>query len=213
MAAMPAEALRVVRSEFSIGDPWRSPSSSSPVRLLRATDGGVPHLATSVSVYFDSDWLSVVFSAADDHIVASYRSHDDPLYEEDVVEVFVAPRDVSDYYEVEVSPIGTIFDAHIRSPEGSRKTMRTDRSWNAGALAAIRKVAEQDGQLTVDTLVRIPFAALGVPAPADGEVWRANFFRIDRHPDRGDEYSAWRPTLLTPADFHVPAAFGQIEFR
>ena len=39
-------------------------------------------------------------------------------------------------------------------------------------------------------------------------LWRANFYRIDR--GERDEYSAWRPTLRSPPDFHVPARFGSL---
>jgi hypothetical protein len=53
---------------------------------------------------------------------------------------------------------------------------------------------------------------LGRPTPVAGETWRANFFRIDRHPELGDEYSAWQPTMRSPADFHVGEAFGTLKF-
>jgi hypothetical protein len=112
-----------------------------------------------------------------------------------------------------VSPHGTIFDAAIDSPDGVRATMRTDREWSCdGLVAAVRKVTESNGEMSTDTLLRIPFAALGRAHPRDGETWRVNFFRIDRHPEEGDEFSAWQPSLKSPADFHVAAAFGTIRF-
>ena len=91
--------------------------------------------------------------------------------------------------------------------------MHADRGWTCdGLFAAIRKTIESDGTTSTDTLLRIPFAALDRGAPEDGETWRANFYRIDRHPRFGDEYSAWQPTWKVPADFHVPAAFGTLRF-
>jgi hypothetical protein len=66
--------------------------------------------------------------------------------------------------------------------------------------------------MSIDTIVRIPFSSVGRATPGDGETWRGNFFRIDRHPDHGDEFSAWQPTLKNPADFHVAAAFGALRF-
>jgi hypothetical protein len=139
--------------------------------------------------------------------------HDDPLYEEDVVEVFVAPDDPRRYFEIEVSPRGTTFDAAIDSPDGVRATMHADRSWTCeGLLAAVRTMTERDGARIFDVLVRIPFFALERATPGGGETWRANFFRIDRHPRHGDEFSAWQPTFRTPPDFHVAAAFGTLRF-
>lgn len=207
------DTLLIVRGEFSLENPWAIPESCNPVRLRRATDGSVPRLSTIVSAYFDDQAVTFVFSAADDRIVATYTGHDDPLWEEDVVEVFVSPRDRAEYFEVEVNPLGTTFDARIESPDGVRTTMRADDGWDcAGLISAVRRNAERGALMTIDTLIRIPFAGVGCHTPREGESWRGNLFRVDRHPGEGDEYSAWRPTMKVPADFHVVEAFGRLVF-
>jgi hypothetical protein len=179
-----------------------------PFELVRVSDGKEPTLRTTVTVYADPEYLNLLYQAQDDEVVATYLEHDQPLYQEDVVEVFLAPRDIRRYYEIEVNPLGTTFDARVDSPDGVRATMRDDVSWNCENLfAAIRKTAGM-----VETMVRIPFASLDVPRPAAGEEWRGNFFRVDRNRSRGDEYTAWSPTMKNPADFHVAAAFGRIVF-
>jgi len=208
-----SDLLVVPGAEFSIEEPWAIPAPCQPVRLRRATDGSAPRLATSIAAYYDADQLSIIFCGSDDHVAARYRRHDEPLYEEDVVEVFLAPAMPGEYYEIEVSPIGTTLDARIESPDGVRATMRADLSWEcAGLFAGVRTVIESGGEMTIDTIIRIPFASLGRSRPQAGEIWRANFFRIDRHPTAGDEFSAWQPTMRTPADFHVAAAFGKLRF-
>lgn len=205
--------LVVPRGAFDMEDPWTAPVASIPVRLRRSTDGAPPRLVTSVAAWFDADYLNVLFSCGDDHVEATHLVHDAPLYEEDVVEVFIAPEDTIRYFELEVSPRGTIFDARIHSPDGERATMHVDRAWTCeGLVAAVRRVTESNGVSTIDTLLRIPFAALERETPRDGETWRANFFRIDRHDTLGDEFSAWQPTMKSPPDFHVPAAFGTLRF-
>lgn len=210
---MTSETLLVPRAELDIEEPWSTPPGVTPVRLRRATDAAAPRLATSVSVFFDAQYLSVLFSASDDHVVATLNAHDAPLYEEDVFEVFLAPETPERYFELEVSPRGVLFDARIESPDGERRTLRADRSWTCeGLFAAVRQVTESNGATTLDTILRIPFASLGRATPEDGEAWRVNFFRIDRHPSLGDEFSAWQPTMRDPADFHVPAAFGTLRF-
>lgn len=210
---MSTDTLVVRRAGFSIEEPWAAPEQCRSVHLRRATDGGTPRLATSVTAYFDDSHLTILFSAADDAIVATHAAHDAPLYEEDVVEAFLAPDDPTGYFELEVSPRGTTFDARIESPDGVRETMRTDLGWTCdGLVAAVRKLFLPDGSIAVDTVLRIPFASLAHATPRAGEAWRANFFRIDRHP-AGDEYSAWQPTLLEPADFHVVRAFGTLAFE
>lgn len=208
-----SDSLLVPRAEFSIEEPWAVPPACSPVRLRRAEDAAPPRLATTVAAYFDDEQLTFVFSAADDDVVATMYGHDLPLYEEDVVEVFLAPRVLTEYFEFEVSPIGSTFDARIVSPDGMRATMDVDRGWNCdGLFAAVARRSELAGLQTLDVVIRIPFASIGQTAPASGTEWRGNFFRIDRHLRHGDEYSAWHPTMKSPADFHVAKAFGPIVF-
>ncbi|MGK2855754.1 MAG: carbohydrate-binding family 9-like protein, partial [Thermoanaerobaculia bacterium] len=181
------------------------------VPLVRSGDGSKPRLDSEFAAYHDGDRLFVVFSADDDHLVATYLGHDEPLWEEDVVEVFLAPEKLERYYEIEVNPLGTTFDAVIDSPRLERATMTVDRAWTcAGLRTAIRRTTT-DGSVRVETLIAIPFDALGA-APPSGARWRANFFRIDRAP-AGDEFSTWRPTGRNPADFHVPRAFGTLVFE
>ena len=211
---MSADVLMVVRGEFSMEDPWAMPRSCEPVRLRRATDGAAPRLVTTVAAYHDEEFLTILFSAADDHVVATHYGHDEPLYEEDVVEAFLAPRHKAQYFEIEVNPAGTTFDARIDSPDGVRSTMIADIGWECeGLVAAVRKMISSRNRMTIDTLIRVPFASVGSTAPEDGHSWLANFFRVDRHPGEGDEYSAWRPTMKDPADFHVVEAFGHLIFR
>lgn len=211
---MTGETLVVVRAPFDMEEPWSTPAGCSPVRLRRAADAAPPRLATSVAAFYDDRYLSVLFSASDDLVRSTLTAHDAPLYEEDVVEIFITPDSLKRYYELEVSPRGTVFDARVDSPDGERATMHVDRGWNCdGLITAVRQVTESHGATTVDTIIRIPFAALGRTTPAAGETWRANFFRIDRHPEAGDEFSAWQPTMKIPADFHVPAVFGTLRFQ
>lgn len=195
-------------------DPWAIPPACTAVRLRRATDGAAPRLSTTVSAYFDDECLTAVFCCADDHVVATMADHDAPLYDEDVVEIFLAPTTRAEYFEIEVSPLGSTFDARIESPQGVRSSMNVDLGWDCdGLLAAVRKTMEARRLLSVDTVIRIPFASLGTAAPRNGDSWFANFFRIDRHPSEGDEFSAWRPTMKQPADFHVTASFGRLLFQ
>ena len=208
-----SETLVVPRAAFDMDDPWATPAECSPVRLRRAIDASAPRLATSVAAWYDDAYFSILYSATDDHIRATYHLHDDPLYEQDVVEVFLAPNGLGRYFEIEVSPHGVVFDAAIESPNGTRDGMRTDSRWTCeGLFVALRKVVESSGTMSIDTVVRIPFAALESATPGSGETWRGNFFRIDRHPEQGDEFSAWQPTMRAPADFHVVAAFGTLRF-
>lgn len=196
--------LPVPYAEFSIEDPWALPHGVTPVALSEATTGRPPRLATRAALWWDARYLNTLFTGDDDEVIASYFEHDQPLWQEDVVEIFVAPDAPTKYFEIEVNPLGTVFDAVIHSPDGVRATMRADLAWTCdGIFAANRRTPHHFA-----TIVRMPFAAFGV-VPKKGDRWRGNLFRVDRHPTHGTEYSAWQPPLKTPADFHVVAAFGE----
>lgn len=205
--------VAVRRGTFTAADPFDAAPSAEIFALVRSSDGGKPLLPTTCSVRYDDRALYAHFIAIDDHRVATYRNHDDPLWEEDVVEVFLSPETLTRYFEFEVSPAGATFDAAVFSPDGARATMTVDRNWDCAGLQVFQQLVHD----TADswewhTLLVIPFESLGRTTPVAGETWRANFFRVDRH-TRGDEYSAWQATLKTPPDFHVPSAFGTIVFE
>jgi hypothetical protein len=208
ISVMSVPSLSLPRAEFSIDDPWSIPEGCEPVSLRRATDGLAPRQPTSVAAYYDDEFLTVVFSGDDDEIAATLLEHDDPLWQEDVFEIFVAPDGLTPYFEIEVNPLGTTFDARIDSPDGVRATMSTDLAWTCdGLFAALRR----DDARELRAVLRIPFRSLG-GAPSPGQEWRANFFRIDRSAVHGDDFSAWQPTMKTTPDFHVAAAFGALRF-
>jgi hypothetical protein len=146
--------------------------------------------------------LLVRFDGRDRGVVATLTGRDDPLWKEDVFEVFLSPHDPpTTYYEFEVNPLGALFDARIESPEGQRETMSVDVSWDCPGLSA--RVRRREGRWSA--LLTIPLAPMGGESAT---AWRANFYRIDR--GERDEYSAWSPTGADPPDFHRPERFGYL---
>lgn len=205
-------SLRVPFAEPQFEDLWSLPAGVEAADLCRSIDGRAPRLATRCAAYRDRERLYVYFSGEDDAIRASHLDRDAPLYEEDAVEIFLAPESLTTYFEFEVNPLVTLFDARVESPDGERATMQVDRDWNCDGLwAASRRVWTDGSRSEFVTLVSIPFGCLVAAPPKTGDRWRANFYRIDRSA-AGDEFSAWQPTRRNPPDFHVPAAFGELEF-
>lgn len=172
-----------------------------PIALSDAVTGAPARLATSVRIGWRSGALLVRFDGRDEGVVATYARRDEPLWMEDVFEVFLSPEEMpSVYYEFEVNPKGALFDARVTSPEGKRATMSADVSWNCPGFGARVRVRPDRWS----ALLTIPLSPMN--PGKDVRHWRANFFRIDR--GKADEYSAWQPTFSNPADFHVPARFG-----
>lgn len=206
--------LDVLRRELPLEDFWLAPQGISSFELHSAVDGTTARLRSRCSLYHDTRALYVLFQNEDDEVLASKLQHDDNLWEEDVVEAFLAPRTVRRYFELEVNPLGTTFDALVDSPDGRRDTMHVDRSWSCeGMWTAVRRKQLEGERFELATLLAIPFTALNEDPPSAGTTWRANFFRIDRSTKHDDAFLAWSPTGRNPADFHVPAAFGEIVFR
>jgi hypothetical protein len=85
------QELVVPFAHFTIEEPWNVPEVCDSVELRRATDGGAARQRTIAAVYFDDEMLTVVFSGVDDRVVATHLEHDAPLWQEDVVEVFLSP--------------------------------------------------------------------------------------------------------------------------
>ena len=173
-----------------------------PIPLRDARTGEPPRLRTALRLGVRNGALCVRFDGRDDGVVATHTRRDAPLWEEDVYEVFLAPGEEPArlYYELEVNPLGTLFEARVASPELRRDTMRVDSAWECPGFVA--RVTRRPGRWSAR--LEIPLAELG--SGAVSSVWRANFYRIDR--GAIDEFSAWSPTFADPPDFHVPERFG-----
>lgn len=178
--------------------------------LVLADRGGPPEQGTVVRLCWDDGALHVRFDCEDRDAWGSYRHRDDPLWQEEVVEVFLAPgeEDPVRYVEIEVSPPGVLFDAQIHNPTSLRADMTADVAWDCPGLRweTGKGKARQDWWAEL----AIPWEPLtGQPEPP--RIWRANFYRVERPHGGETEYTCWSPTLTSPADFHKPARFGVLE--
>jgi hypothetical protein len=183
------------------------PPSGSGETVLDLVDnvaGLPPRQATTVHISHDSRCLRIDFHCEDEHPWATIHRHKGPLYEEETVEVFLDPfGDLQCYFEIEVNPINTLLDLMLRRVG---KGWRKDLAWQCEGLETSASLTDAGWSATL----LIPFAAIAPRAPAPGEVWRANFLRIDRPEGAPRELSAWSPTHLNT--FHDCSRFGFLEF-
>lgn len=180
--------------------------------FLLADGSGPAVQPTQLRLCWDDAALHVRFDCVDRDAWSTYTRRDDPIYEEEAVEVFLAPgeADPIDYFEFEVSPAGVLFDARIHNPTGLRPDLRADVAWDCPRLRwQAGRDAERPERQDWWAVLEIPWAGLVAGAPP--RVWRANFYRIERPRDSEPEFSGWSPTLTRPADFHKPARFGRLE--
>ncbi|MFC4810559.1 carbohydrate-binding family 9-like protein [Paenibacillus sp. GCM10023250] len=174
------------------------------VLLTDVSTGAAPALRTAVQACWTGSDLWFRFECEDDHVVATMTGHDDPLYEEDVVELFLdEDGDGTTYYELEVSPRNVVFDARIRNDLAGSKMIELE--WHA---AGMTTDVREDGPLRIYE-IRLPLANFG-RLPADGTAWRWNAYRIDEDRSGERRYWAWRPTGAV--NYHIPERFGTLLF-
>jgi hypothetical protein len=177
--------------------------------LVRADGRGPAEHPTRVRLCHDDAALHVRFDCVDPDVWATHTRRDAPLWEEEVVEVFLAPgpSDPASYFELEVNPLGAVFDAIVHSPHGDRRGMAVDAGWDCAGLVA--GAANEPAAGGWSAWLSVPWAAMA-PAGARPAVWRANFYRIERPRGGPAEFTCWSPTCTEPADFHRPARFGRL---
>jgi hypothetical protein len=189
--------------------PWDSIPALPPFTL--ADGSGPAEQQTRARVCCDAHAIYVRFDCDDCDIWGTYTQRNEPIYDEEVVEVFLGPGEADPvrYFEFEVSPNGVLFDARIYNPTSQRSELEWDESWDC---PGIRWQAERDDAANHwSAVIAIPWAPVAPPYGDLPPVWRANFYRIERPHGAVPEFSCWCPTMTEPADFHKPAHFGVLE--
>ncbi len=126
------------------------------------------------------------------------------LWDRDVCEIYIAPdpNAVDRYFEFEAAPTGEWLDVAIRWTPEKREA---DWEFNSHMTTAAKIEADR-----ITIAMRIPWSDR-IPEPQPGDRWRVNLFRcVGKDPNRG--YLAWQPTRTPRPNFHVPSAFGWLEF-
>jgi Carbohydrate-binding family 9 len=191
-------------------DAWDKVARLPPFILA---DGSGPAVQqTVVRVCRDAAALYVRFDCEDRDIWGTYTQRDDPIYDEEVVEMFIAPgaRGPVHYLEFEVSPDGVLLDARVYNPTSTRADLQVEVEW---LCPGVRWAAGRDDAAHHWwAALAVPWAAVA-PDARPPELCRANFYRIERPRGDAPEYSCWSPTLTEPADFHKPQRFGLLVLR
>ncbi|MCP3141230.1 carbohydrate-binding family 9-like protein [Pyxidicoccus xibeiensis] len=185
-----------------------------PVVLVGSFDGRPAQLRTEARLVYDDAHLYVAFDTEDPDVWGTLKNRDDPIYEQEVVEVFLdANADGRTYNELQVSPHGVIFDAYFPA-----RRQGMDKSWDSGMKTALKVRGTLDDATDRDTgwtvELQIPFARLAeVPhvPPQKGDRWRFNLYRLE-HPNRRNvEGQAFSPLFV--GDFHALPRFAWLVFQ
>ena len=194
--------------------------------VLTETYTGKPvPLKSTVKVLWDDTYLYVGFFFEDPDAWATITAEDGPLWGEEVAEVFIDPEDKGHtYYEFEVNPINQKVDLFVlnrgQKYDGNYKVwIEWDFSSKLKTAVAVAGDGKNEGTADKSWTAELAFpfedmwTAANIP-PKDGDMWRVNFYRIERgkKDDKTDDwYAAFSPTLRP--SFHTPWRFGKITFK
>jgi hypothetical protein len=209
----PANLIRVRRAAAALSatdldhDEWQH---AAPVALTRYWSGEIapPQRHAEARLLWTPDALLARFVCEQGEPLVVRAAPDTGrkvvgLWDFDVCEIFVAPEVAEHYFEFEVAPTGEWLDVEIHW----RPDERTPNwHYQSGMRTAARI---ETGRVTL--AVWIPWTAFG-RAPRVGERWRGNLFRCVGAMGEERGYLAWLPTKTPQPAFHVPQAFGWLEF-
>ena len=192
--------------------------------LKETNTGGEVPLKSTVRFLWDDAFLYVGFYCEDPDAWATLFEEDDPLWDEEVVELFIDPDGNGyNYYEHEINPLNVKVDLFVLN--AGKRLNGAIQGWFEWDFKNITSAVyvEGDGRNagTVDKYwtveVAVPFEDLWempVIPPEDGDMWRLNAYRIERGKpdDKSDDwYAAFSPTYR--GSFHTPWQFGRLYFK
>jgi hypothetical protein len=187
---------------------------ATQLTLVDSMDGKPTQLRTTARLTWDDEALYVAFDCEDPDVWGTFKNRDEPLYTQEVVEIFIdADADGKTYDEIEVSPHNVVFDAYFPA-----RRQGMDTSWDSGLQSAVKvsgtidDASDRDKGWTVE--MRIPFARLhSVPhlPPRPGDRWRFNLYRLDLPDRKNAQGQAYSPLFV--GDFHAVDRFAWLVFE
>ena len=192
-----------------VGVVHRTAGRTELTAFVRADGRAKARWPTQVELAWEESHLHVHFHCFDDDAWGTFTERDDPLWQQEVVELFLAPGEAvpTRYFEFELSPAGVLFDARVFNPHGDRIGMEVDTQWNCSGLEWATEPTGERADWRAH--LAIPWRGLDLAAPPP--TLRANFYRIERPRGAEPEFSCWSPTFTSPADFHRPSRFGVLD--
>lgn len=193
-------------------------------KTAEAISWGPPQYRTTFKAVWSEAGMAVRFDALDDGPWHTMVRRDDPIWEEEVVEIFLDPtRSGANYAEIEISPINLVTDLHIVKPWPHMESRR-EWDWTGLESTVIPGVAFGLPARSWTALVWLPWSGLATMTPvvtpyvppSAWDNWHFNVFRIKRphgpaEPERDAIYAAWSPP--DGPSFHAPAFFRDLVFE
>jgi hypothetical protein len=198
------------------------------------SNGGASSKATSeVGLCHQSTHLQIINEAKGQTVTppSLYSSCNDPIFNLDVSEAFIAPYVETDpgaycYSEIDLNPYNVIFQSGIYNPNLTRASISNIvLDCDTSGITHFAKIKEDSSSWI--SVLSIPWSVINCPAGCPLEsyctqsnsaasIYRINFYRVNELQsvnvcdDVNCEYMAWSPNFKAPPSFHEPPYFGFI---
>jgi hypothetical protein len=167
---------------------WRAAPWTEPFVDIEGDTRPRPRFSTRAKMLWDADYLYVAAELEEPDAWATLTGRDSVVYNDNDFEVFVDPDgDTQNYYELEVNPLGTVFDLMLPRPyrDGGPAIVAWDIAGLQSAVnvrGTLNRAGDSDDGWTVE--IALPWrvlreAAPGRRPPREGEQWRVNFSRVE----------------------------------
>lgn len=215
----------------SMTDPdWQNAPWTQAFTDIEGSLKPAPYYQTRVKMLHDAKGLYLYALLEEQHVWGNITQRDAVVFFDNDFEIFIDPDgDTHEYYELEINPLGTLWDLFIIKP------YRDDHSAiDAWDIRDIRYAIHVDGTLNdpSDTdnswalEMFIPWEYLAqrshmpIP-PKDGDYWRMNFSRVQwehsvvdgkyvKVPGKAENNWVWSPQGLIA--MHYPERWGYVIF-
>ncbi|MGB9642238.1 MAG: carbohydrate-binding family 9-like protein [Candidatus Ratteibacteria bacterium] len=205
----------IIDGNITAGEWGTKPTIS---KFYRADDIKNPiNSKTFVWILYDDNYLYIAAHMMDKDIIANCTKKDSfGLFSDDVFEIFIKPDFKSKYfYEIDVNPVGTIFDACLQF---KHLYLHNAIEFSSGVLCATKISGTLNNMKDTDTgwdiEMRIPLSTFGIlQPPKKGNAWYFAACRTDYSVflPYGKEYSS--SAKFRKLDFHSYYDYDIILFK
>ena len=192
-----------------VAEPAWNTAAISP-ELVTAEGSADPVGKALARLTWDDQFLYAFVNVTDSDVWTEYKNHDDPLWKQDCVELFIdADGNQRGYVELQVNPNNATFDSWF----ATTRRQPGDPSWDSGMQTAVKldgTTAPGNTDRGWDAEIAIPWPAvrgrdeaMAVRLPPQvGDRWRMNLVRVDvKTGDKNPSASSWN--RITSQDFHA----------
>ena len=174
---------------------------------------------TSVKLAYTASAVHLRFRVADRYVRAIARRHQESVCGDSCVEFFFTPlaEASSAYFNLEINCGGTVLFHFHPAPAEEAAVIPIEDCAGIVTGHSLPSIVDPEigAPVTWSVAAAIPLDLLQrygpVDVPRPGAVWRANFYKCaDRtsHP----HWLTWSPVDYPKPNFHLPQAFGRLEF-